>query len=107
MVGLGRMGANLVRRITRAGLNCVVYDTNHEVATALAAENPERITAISNLTEFASALTGPRAVWVMVPAGTITESVISELFDILSPRDIIIDGGNSYYRDDLAHSAKA
>ncbi len=107
MIGLGRMGANLVRRITNAGLSCVVYDTNQEVANALAAENPDRITAISNLSDFATSLTGPRAVWVMVPAGTITESVISELFEILSPNDIIIDGGNSYYRDDLAHSAKA
>lgn len=107
MVGLGRMGANLVRRITRAGLHCVVYDTNPEVAHNLAAENPEQITAISTLNEFSSQLNGPRAVWVMVPAGSITESVISELIDILSPSDIIIDGGNSYYRDDLAHSAKA
>lgn len=107
MVGLGRMGANLVRRITRAGLHCVVYDTNSQVATDLAAENPGQITAITSLSEFATALSGPRAVWVMVPAGSITESVISELLETLSPADIIIDGGNSYYRDDLAHSAKA
>mgnify|MGYP006272392317 CR=1 FL=1 len=107
MVGLGRMGANLVRRISRAGLNCVVYDTNHDVAVSLAAENPSNITAVSSLSDFASALTGPRAVWVMVPAGTITDSVIAELFEVLSAGDIVIDGGNSYYRDDLTHSAKA
>jgi len=107
MIGLGRMGANLVRRITRAGLHCVVYDTDSAVAQNLAAENPAHITAISSISEFASALSGPRAVWVMVPAGTITETVVDELISVLSADDIIIDGGNSYYRDDLAHSAKA
>jgi 6-phosphogluconate dehydrogenase len=107
MIGLGRMGANLVRRITRAGLHCVVYDTDSAVAQSLAAENPEKITAISAISEFASALSGPRAVWVMVPAGSITETVVEELISVLSADDIIIDGGNSYYRDDLAHSAQA
>lgn len=107
MIGLGRMGANLVRRITRAGLHCVVYDTDSAVAQNLAAENPQQITAISAISEFASALSGPRAVWVMVPAGSITETVVGELMDVLSADDIIIDGGNSYYRDDLAHSAQA
>jgi len=107
MIGLGRMGANLVRRITRAGLHCVVYDTDSAVAQSLAAENPEKITAISAISEFASALSGPRAVWVMVPAGSITETVVDELISVLSADDIIIDGGNSYYRDDLAHSAQA
>ncbi|MCX6405112.1 MAG: NAD(P)-binding domain-containing protein, partial [Actinobacteria bacterium] len=67
MIGLGRMGANLVRRITRAGLHCVVYDTDSVVAQNLAAENPAQITAISAISEFSSALSGPRAVWVMVP----------------------------------------
>ena len=107
MIGLGRMGANLVRRITRAGLHCVVYDTDSAVAQSLAAENPGQITAISAISEFATALSGPRAVWVMVPAGSITESVIDELLSVLSADDIIIDGGNSYYRDDLAHSAQS
>jgi len=107
MIGLGRMGANLVRRITRAGLHCVVYDTDSAVAQNLAAENPAQITAISAISEFATALSGPRAVWVMVPAGSITETVVAELISVLSSDDIIIDGGNSYYRDDLAHSAQA
>ena len=98
MVGLGRMGANLVRRITRAGLHAVVFDTNSDVAHALAAENPTNITAISAISDFASALPPQRAVWVMVPAGSITETVIDELLNTLSADDIIIDGGNSYYR---------
>ena len=107
MIGLGRMGANLVRRITRAGLHAVVFDTNSDVAKALAAENPDHITAISSISEFATALPAHRAVWVMVPAGSITESVIDELLNTLSTDDIIIDGGNSYYRDDLDHSKRA
>ena len=107
MIGLGRMGANLVRRITRAGLHAVVFDTDSGVATALAAENPDHITAISSISEFATALPAQRAVWVMVPAGSITESVIDELLNTLSADDIIIDGGNSYYRDDLDHSKRA
>lgn len=107
MIGLGRMGANLVRRITRAGLHAVVFDTNIDVANALAAEDPQHITAISAISEFATALPPQRAVWVMVPAGSITESVIDELLTTLSADDIIIDGGNSYYRDDLEHSKRA
>ena len=107
MIGLGRMGANLVRRITRAGLHAVVYDTNQDVAKSLAAENPDHITAISSIADFGTALSGNRAVWVMVPAGSITESVIDELLQTLSAGDIIIDGGNSYYRDDLDHSKRA
>lgn len=107
MVGLGRMGANLARRIARAGIHVVVYDVDNSVATALANENPEYLTPASTLADFATLLPGPRAVWVMVPAGHITESVVSELMSVLSKDDIIIDGGNSYYRDDLAHSAAA
>ena len=107
MIGLGRMGANLARRISRAGINVVVYDVDGKVATDLAAENPEFLTASPSIAEFANLLPGPRAVWVMVPAGHITESVIAELMNTLSADDIIIDGGNSYYRDDLKHSATA
>ena len=107
MIGLGRMGANLARRISRAGIHVVVYDVDNEVATKLAAENPELLTAAGSIADFAQLLPGPRAVWVMVPAGVITESVVSELIQTLSADDIIIDGGNSYYRDDLAHSATA
>ena len=107
MIGLGRMGANLARRIARAGIHVVVYDVNPNVATDLAAEAPEVMTAAASISDFADLLPGPRAVWVMVPAGGITESVVSELMTTLSADDIIIDGGNSYYRDDLKHNAAA
>ena len=107
MVGLGRMGANLARRISRAGIHVVVYDVDNAVAKKLASENPALLTAAGSIADFANLLPGPRAVWVMVPAGGITESVVSELISNLGSDDIIIDGGNSYYRDDLAHSATA
>ncbi len=107
MIGLGRMGANLARRISRAGIHVVVFDVDNNVADNLAAENPELLTAAGSIADFARLLPGPRAVWVMVPAGGITESVVSELLETLEADDIIIDGGNSYYRDDLSHSAAA
>lgn len=107
MIGLGRMGANLVRRIANAGINCVAYDTQPNVAEELANYNSKSITAANSIDDLIAKLPSPRAVWVMVPAGQITESVVSELIDKLSVGDIIIDGGNSYYRDDLRHSASA
>lgn len=107
MIGLGRMGANLVRRISDASINTVAYDTNPAVATGLAAENEQFISAAATIDSLIEQLPAPRAVWVMVPAGSITETVVSELIDKLSAGDMIIDGGNSYYRDDLKHSATA
>ena len=107
MIGLGRMGANLVRRISDASINTVAFDTNSELATGLAAENSEFISPAATIDSLIEQLPAPRAVWVMVPAGSITESVVAELTAKLSPGDIIIDGGNSYYRDDLLHSATA
>lgn len=107
MIGLGRMGGNLVRRIANSGLSAVAYDTNNEVAATLAQTDSERILAANSIDDLISKLPTPRAVWVMVPAGQITEQVINELIEKLAPGDIIIDGGNSYYRDDLLHSKKA
>ncbi len=107
MIGLGRMGANLVRRISDASINTVAFDTNPDVATGLAVENPEFISAAATIDSLIKQLPAPRAVWVMVPAGSITENVVAELINKLSPGDMIIDGGNSYYRDDLKHSATA
>jgi 6-phosphogluconate dehydrogenase len=103
MVGLGRMGANIVRRLTRDGHECVVYDVNPDVVSSLASEGP---TGADSLDDFVAKLDKPRAAWVMVPAGQITESTVDELADRLEPGDAIIDGGNSYYRDDIRRSAK-
>jgi 6-phosphogluconate dehydrogenase len=101
MVGLGRMGSNLVRRLIRDGHRCVAYDVNPDAVTALAAEGA---TGAGSLAEFVAALEAPRTVWIMVPAGEITSSTIAELAAHLEPGDVVIDGGNTYYRDDLAHA---
>src|SRR5580698_7127845 len=97
MVGLGRMGANLVRRLMRDGHDCVAYDRNASVVKGLASEGA---TAASSLADFVAKLEKPRAVWIMVPAGAV-QSTIDDLKPLLEPGDIIIDGGNSYYRDDI------
>ena len=102
MVGLGRMGANIVRRIMRDGHSAVVYDRDPQVVATLVAEGA---VGSSSLEEFVSLLTPPRAAWIMVPAGAITESVVDELGALVSPGDSLIDGGNSYYRDDIRRAA--
>jgi 6-phosphogluconate dehydrogenase len=103
MVGLGRMGANLVRRLMRDGHECVVYDVNPEAVQPLAGEGAA---GAASLDDFVAKLAKPRAAWVMVPAGDITESTVEELGARLEAGDAIIDGGNSYYRDDIRRSAK-
>jgi 6-phosphogluconate dehydrogenase len=104
MVGLGRMGANLVRRAMADGHHAVVYDPQPAAVEALTAEGA---TGTSSLADLVSALPAPRTVWVMVPAGHITESVVAELTGLLSAGDCLIDGGNSYYRDDIRRGAAA
>ena len=101
------MGANLVRRISDAAINTVAFDTSPDVANLLASENPAFISAATTIDDLINQLPTPRAIWVMVPAGKTTEIVVTELISKLSPGDIVIDGGNSYYRDDLKHSAVA
>jgi 6-phosphogluconate dehydrogenase len=101
MVGLGRMGANIVRRLMRGGHECVVYDVNPDPIKALSGEGA---TGTPSLAELAEELDPPRAVWVMVPAGEITEKTVHEVADVLERGDAIIDGGNSYYRDDIRRS---
>jgi 6-phosphogluconate dehydrogenase len=98
MVGLGRMGANLVRRLMRDGHTCVGTDVSADAVAALATEG---MTAAASPEELVRALDPPRAVWVMVPAGEITEHAVSELSDLLSPGDTVIDGGNTRYHDDI------
>jgi 6-phosphogluconate dehydrogenase len=103
MVGLGRMGANLVRRLMNDGHTCVVFDVNPDAVDALAKEGA---TGASSIEDFVSKLEAPRAVWVMVPAGEITGKTIDGLAEHLSEGDTIIDGGNSYYRDDMRRSGE-
>ncbi len=102
MVGLGRMGANIVRRIMRDGHTAVVYDTSADAVAELVADGA---IGANTLEEFVQKLDKPRNAWIMVPAGGITESVIQELSGLLDDGDTIIDGGNSYYRDDIKHAA--
>ena len=102
MVGLGRMGANIVRRIMRGGHKAVVYDVSADAVSALEADGADGST---DLATFVQKMERPRNVWIMVPAGKITESVITQLADLLEPGDAIIDGGNSYYHDDIRHAA--
>ncbi|MGI8574087.1 MAG: phosphogluconate dehydrogenase (NAD(+)-dependent, decarboxylating) [Egibacteraceae bacterium] len=97
MVGLGRMGANLVRRLLRAGHECVVYDVDADNVERLVAEGA---TGAGSLDELAAALDTPRAVWVMVPAG-LAGDVIRDVADHLEAGDAVIDGGNSFYRHDI------
>jgi len=97
MVGLGRMGANMVRRLIAAGHECVVYDVSPDAVKALEGEGAA---GSSSLDDLVAKLTTPRAVWIMVPAA-ITGKMVEELAGRLESGDIIIDGGNSYYRDDI------
>ena len=100
MIGLGRMGANLVRRLMRDGHECVVYDVSADAVSALESEGA---TGAGSVKEFVGKLSTPRALWIMVPAG-IVQQTLDELEDLLEPGDIVIDGGNSYYRDDIARA---
>ncbi len=102
MVGLGRMGANLVRRLVRDGHTCVVYDVDAAVVTSLAAES-DAITGASDLDDFVAKLEVPRAAWVMVPAAYAGETVM-DIAGRMGSGDIVIDGGNTYYRDDIDRS---
>src|SRR5919108_2631478 len=101
MIGLGRMGANLVRRLMRDGHRCVAYDRNPDVVKSLAAEGA---TGAESLADFAAKLDTPRNIWIMVPAGVVG-STLEELRPLIEADDIVIDGGNSYYRDDITRAA--
>ncbi len=102
MVGLGRMGANIVRRLMRDGHECVVYDVNADSVQQLAGEGA---TGASSPEDFVSKLETPRAVWVMIPAG-LTGRIVEQFAALLDEGDIIIDGGNSNYRDDVRRAKK-
>src|SRR5213078_1948499 len=98
MIGLGRMGANMARRLMRDGHQCVVYDRSADTVKALAAEGA---TGCDSLAGLVARLAKPRAVWVMVPAGAPTESTVTELGNVLEPGDTVIDGGNTFFKDDI------
>jgi 6-phosphogluconate dehydrogenase len=102
VIGLGRMGANIVRRLERGRHECVAYDANASVVARLAAEG---LPAVPSLDAFVQRLALPRVVWVMVPAGAPTEATISKLAELLRRDDVVIDGGNTFYRDDIARAA--
>jgi 6-phosphogluconate dehydrogenase len=103
IVGLGRMGANMARRLMRDGHEIVAYDVN---ADAIAELQGEGAVGASSLEDLAAKLSAPRSVWVMVPAGEITEQTVDGVAAVLGEGDAIIDGGNSYYRDDIRRAAK-
>jgi len=101
MVGLGRMGAGLVRRLMRDGHRCVGYDVSPDAVAAIAADGA---VGADSIADFVSKLEPPRAAWVMVPAGEITDKTIAELASAMEPGDTIIDGGNTHYHDDIRHA---
>ncbi len=103
MVGLGRMGGNMARRLMRGGHEVIAYDVSAEAVRALAADGASGTTTIDALV---AALTPPRAVWIMVPAGAVTGAMVDDLSARLAADDVIIDGGNSYYKDDVARARR-
>ena len=103
MIGLGRMGGNIVRRLMRGGHQCVVFDQNPAPGAELAKDGA---VAASDLGDFVKKLEKPRAVWVMLPAGVPTESTIEKLSMLLESGDVVIDGGNSFYKDDIRRAAR-
>jgi 6-phosphogluconate dehydrogenase len=102
MIGLGRMGANMVRRLMQGGHSCVVFDVQPRAVKALAAEGA---TGAATMDDFVATLAAPRVVWLMVPAAVVDET-LDELLPRLSAGDVVVDGGNSYYRDDLTRAKR-
>jgi 6-phosphogluconate dehydrogenase len=102
VIGLGRMGGNIVRRLTRKGHQCVAYDVNPATVKALTGPG---ISGATDLKDFVGRLEAPRAVWMMVPAGEITETTVQQLAGLLGAGDTIIDGGNSFYKDGIRRAA--
>ena len=104
VVGLGRMGANIARRLMNAGHSCVVWDANPQTVQTLGKDGASGVRDLNDLVH--ALKEKPRAVWVMLPAGSITEQTIEELGTLLSSDDIVIDGGNTFYKDDVRRSKR-
>jgi 6-phosphogluconate dehydrogenase len=102
MIGLGRMGGNIVRRLMRHGHDCVAFDRDAAAVTAIVGEGAH---GSGGLAELVKQLTPPRAVWVMLPAGKVTEATVEQLATLLERGDIVIDGGNSFWQDDIRRGA--
>jgi len=102
MIGLGRMGANMVRRVGKAGHQCVVYDVHADAVATLAREGAA---GADSLPAFVKALARPRTVWLMVPAGVV-DRTLADLVPLLEPDDVVIDGGNSHYHDDIRRAGE-
>jgi 6-phosphogluconate dehydrogenase len=102
MIGLGRMGGNMVIRLAKAGHECLVYDSHHEAVDALVAKGAKGTTS---LTDFVKQLSKPRLVWLMVPAAVV-DPVLGSLIPLLEAGDIVVDGGNSYYHDDIRRAGE-
>jgi 6-phosphogluconate dehydrogenase len=98
LIGLGRMGANIARRLMRSGHDCVAYDVDGDAVRELAGEGAR---ASGSLEDLVARLDPPRPVWIMLPAGAVTEQAVMQLGELMAPGDIVIDGGNSYYKDDI------
>ena len=103
IIGLGKMGANMARRLSKGGHRVVGVDHAFENAQTLAAE--VGLVPAASLTDLVAALPAPRVVWVMVPSGAPTEKVVGELAELLSAGDTVIDGGNTFYKDDIRRAA--
>ncbi|MBV9511006.1 MAG: NAD-binding protein, partial [Caulobacteraceae bacterium] len=101
VVGLGRMGANIARRLMRDGHECVVFDRDPKAVGQLAGEGAE---GAADLGQLVAKLEAPRTVWVMLPAGAPTEETVQALGETLARGDLVIEGGNSFYRDDIRRS---
>ncbi len=101
MVGLGRMGLNMARRLARGGIEVVAYNRTVQKAQDFAAEETKNAASAASLADLVAALPAPRVVWLMLPAGAPTDEHIDELAPLLSPGDTVVDGGNTYFRDDL------
>jgi 6-phosphogluconate dehydrogenase len=103
LIGLGRMGANMARRLSRAGLKLAVCNRTHDVAQKLAAEE-NNLRAVAGYAALVESLPAPRIVWLMLPAGEATEVAVRELAVLLSPGDVLVNGANAYYRDSMRHA---